>query len=384
VGRACRALAAVALLLATAVASAAAAGPRELVPPSIDATGRVDVTTALRRFVDSVPDGTTIQLRPGGVYRIDGTLELSDRTGLTLDGAGARLVAGSHGGPTRAHLRLVGGRHWTIRNLTVIGANGAGGRFVPAYQWQHGIDLRGVDGATLDHVRVADVLGDAIYVGLSFVGSQWSRDVAIVDSTGERTGRQSIAITAGRHVTVRGGRWSAPGLSVFDIEPNGPGGAEDIRIEHTTIGWGAVVPTVSITGRGPIANVTLSGNVLIGRPLSVRVDQTSERPRNIVIRDNRALVVYGGPPPAAMFFRNADGVVVTRNRQPLAPGIALVATEGSSRVTVSDRPYVALSRGEHCRLCIAGALAAALVVLVILALVAARRPAAFRRPIDRP
>jgi glycosyltransferase involved in cell wall biosynthesis len=364
---------AVALVAAAAVAAVvspparASAATATRVPAAIDPTGSSDVTAALERFVDSVPDGSTIVFPHGARYRLDGTLELRDRRGLTLEGAGATLFAGTRGNAYRAHVRLSDGGGWTIRDLTVEGAHPRGAAFDPARQWQHGFDLRGVDGATLRNVTVRDVWGDDIYVGLSTTSARWSQDVSIIDSQGLRSGRMAVAVTAGRRITVHGGVWSEPGLSTFDVEPNGaPGGAHGIVFEHATLGPGARDRALDVTGSGPISDVTLRDNVLTGRPLHVRVDQGRERPRNIVVRDNRSSVVFTGPAPAAMLFRNTDGVTVTGNRQSLRSraALALVATENSTGVVVSGQhPYVKLHETRLAPVAIIAALAAATLLL---------------------
>jgi hypothetical protein len=368
-----------ALVLAGVAGCPATALAAQSVPARIDATGVTDVTAALQRFVDSVPDRETVVFPRGATYRIDGTLEWHDRTGITLEGNGATLIASTHGDPNRAHVRLVDGRRWTIRNLTVRGANPTGGHFDPDYQWQHGFDLRGVGGARLENVTVSDVFGDDIYIGLSTTTRAWSHDISIIDSTGMRSGRMAIAITAGRRVTVDGGVWSKPGLSTFDVEPNGrPGGADRILIEHAVLGPGSHDRALDITGRGPISNVTLSDNALTGRPLHVRADEGEERPQNIVVRGNTSAVAFAGPPPAAMVFRNTDGVTVIGNTQALAPGtdLAMVATEGATHVHVSGQePYRDLKPLGAWVAWTVGGLGAALLLLVVRGLwIKRRRP----------
>ena len=347
-----------AIMLSVAHLGAAAAQATTSVPSRIDPTGRMDVTSQLQRFVDSVPDGATIRFPVRATYRIDGTLQFRNRHGLTLDGNGTRLVARTRGDANRAHVRLLDGGDWTIRRLVIRGANPNGGHWTGRAQWQHGFDLRGVNGARLEHVTVTDVFGDDVYVGLSTTSARWSRDIAVVDSTGMRSGRMAISVTAGRRVTIDGGFWARPALSTFDIEPNGPpGGADEVVIQHTRIGAGSRHYALDITGRGPVANVVLRDNTLTGRPLQVRVNQGPERPRNIVVVGNRSTVPYSGPPPAPIVFRNTDGVTVRDNAQALRGGgdLALVAIEGSTRITPSDRagqsarpeeawhPYAALS-----------------------------------------
>jgi hypothetical protein len=330
-------------LLAAVRPAPAPARATVTVPATIDPTGATDVTAALQRFIAAAPRGSTVVLRHSARYRVDGTLQLRDRTGLTLDGNGATLFAAAPGGPYRAAIRLLGGRSWTLRNLTVTGSKPPDAGFNPELQWQHGIDLRGVRGATLRDVTVRDVWGDGIYVGLSTNGAAWSRDVSIIDSHSAGTGRIGVAVTAGRDVLVRGGTWSEPGLSTFDIEPNGaPGGVRRVTVEHARLGAGSRARALDITGSGPVSDITFRENILIGRPLHVRVDQEQDRPRDIAVQDNLSSVLFTGPGPAAMVFRNTDGVTVSGNRQPLPPGsdLHLVAVEGSTRVSVSEaQPY---------------------------------------------
>jgi len=318
------------------------------VPAWIDAAGRSDVTRQLRQFVASVPDGATVRFGRRARYRIDGTLELSGRRDLTLEGNGATLFAGTHGGPDRAEVRLIGGSHWTIRDLTIVGADTVPGQFEPQYQWQHGIDLRGVEGALIENVAIRNVLGDDVYVGLSTdSASRWSRDVSIINSRGVGSGRMAIAITAGRDVLVRGGVWSNPGLSTFDLEPNdASGGAAWVVIQDATIGTGTRGSVLTVAGGGPVSDVFLQDNHLIGRPLTVLVDQGARRPRDIHVHGNISTVSFAGPGPAAMVFRNTDGVSISANRQPLAQGgaVGLLATLDSTHVRVTDQePYLGLT-----------------------------------------
>jgi hypothetical protein len=78
-------------------------------------------------------------------------------------------------------------------------------------------------------------------------------------------------------------------------------------------------------------------------------------------------VTFSGPGPAALVFRNTDGVRVYRNTQPLEPGgnLAMVATQGSTRVDVRQQPYRKLGRGRSAVVYIVGCLAAAVLFLVM-------------------
>ncbi|HEY5433956.1 MAG TPA: hypothetical protein VIK13_01870, partial [Candidatus Limnocylindrales bacterium] len=53
------------------------------VPATIDATGSTDASAALISFVGTVPDGSTIVFKAGGVYRMDSALKFAHRHNLT-------------------------------------------------------------------------------------------------------------------------------------------------------------------------------------------------------------------------------------------------------------------------------------------------------------
>jgi hypothetical protein len=365
-------LATVLSLFVTSLPASALARRVIRIPTAIDRTGQTDVTAQIQQFVASAPNGTTVVFPHGARYRIDGTLQWDDQSGVTLEGNGATLFAGTPGDPTRATIRLINGSNWTIRDMTIRGANATGGQFDPRYQWQHGIDLRGVRGALIRHVTVTNVFGDDIYIGLSTTASdRWSRDVSVVDSTGMSSGRMAVAITAGRNITVRGGSWSNPGLSTFDLEPNGPsGGARHVVIEDGTVGAGRRGTALSIAGSGPVSDVILEHMRLTGRPLTVLADQTKLRPQHLVLRGNVSTVPFAGPQRAAMFFSNVDGVTISGNTQPVQPGtgFALIATSHCTKVKVSGQgPDLELSSAGSLSPIIIGLGASAYLVLLCVA-----------------
>src|SRR5205823_2862363 len=72
-------------------------GTKDL-PGSIDHDCQSDVTDALNKAIDGIPDNSTIRFAENGCYRLDGTLTLDKRNRLLLDGRGATLKAGVTGG----------------------------------------------------------------------------------------------------------------------------------------------------------------------------------------------------------------------------------------------------------------------------------------------
>ena len=59
------------------------------VPSTVAKDCSTDVTAQLLTWIASTPNGSTLQFAPGACYRIEGTLEMRGRSGLTFDGNGA-------------------------------------------------------------------------------------------------------------------------------------------------------------------------------------------------------------------------------------------------------------------------------------------------------
>jgi hypothetical protein len=291
-------------------------------PAEIASDCSVDVTDALNRWIASVPDERTLELASGGCYRIDGTVRITDRAGLVLDGRGATLRAGTEGDQARRHLSITGGRALTVRSLTIRGSM-PNSRLGPEdYRedraFQHGIELRSVTGATVEDVQVLDVFGDFVYVGRVPDG-QPSRDVTVSSSRFVDAGRQGISVTAGERVTIRDNEVRGVALAMFDLEPNAPSdGARSIRIEGNTTGRAAGF-WLSAPGTGEVRDVTVAGNVLRNAPAGLFwvIGTPEQRVTGVAVEDNELRVgdaVYASTPIAAFFFTNCDNVVVAHNR----------------------------------------------------------------------
>jgi Periplasmic copper-binding protein (NosD) len=215
------------------------------VPKRIPSNGSHDVTAALSRFIESVPNNTIIRFAKHGRYRLDGTLEVRDRKGLWFYGRGSTVFARDRGDMFRRHLRFIGGGNLVIRNLTVKGANPNAGMadeaWDPNHEFQHGITLNGVQVALLDHVQVYDVYGDFVYVGPSnpsqgvFIPS---RHVTITNSRFERNGRMGIAVDSAEDVLIEDNYMGDCRRSWVDVEPT----AASWEVHRLTIRNNAVGP----------------------------------------------------------------------------------------------------------------------------------------------
>src|SRR5207245_2817210 len=150
------------------------------------------------------PNGGTLRLLTGACYRVDGTLNLTGRSHVTIDGNGATLRAYTTGTRQRAFWMLRSSSGITLRNLTLIGPN-ATGEYVTNLEAQHGVTVNGSTNVLIDRITVKQTYGDGVAIQQAGNGSPAQADGVIVrDSTFQTIGRQGISITHARNVTITG------------------------------------------------------------------------------------------------------------------------------------------------------------------------------------
>lgn len=329
----------------------------------------VDTSVALQAWIDSKPDQSVLPFPAHACYRIDKTLYVRNRHGLTFEGNGVVLKAVSLGDRTRGQLVFDGGNNITVRNVVIRGANPTAGADRGAYhadfEAQHAFQISGAANMLLDHVQAYDLYGDFVYIGPG-KNNVPSRNVRVIDSHFERSGRQGISVTHAVNVTIRGNEISEVARSMFDIEPNDPRQqARSIRIIGNVTGragnfWladkgdDASIGDILISGnrmtaptgglifvfaaggayRGPfvIENNEFIANDRVG-------DESSSgaffftHAENVTIRNNAVTFPGSGDMPAVE-LRDSHHVQVTGNTFTNA-GETMLATEGSSDYHVS-------------------------------------------------
>jgi polygalacturonase len=292
------------------------------VPSSIDATGRADVSAAMQRFVDSVPDGSVIAFPKGARYRMEERLVLRDRNRITIDGNDGTIFATTPGDATRGNLRVEGGSGIVVTNLVVQGANPHAGlddrAFVLEREHQHGLDFRSTRGVLVDRVTITDTYGDFVYLGALDTKNPWVRDAVIRNSIFTRNGRQGITVTGGRDVVIEHNVMSEMRRATFDFEPGGtPHGADGVTIRNNRIGAGRLM-FVAAAGKGRVDNITIEDNHLHGQAMQMIVsDDEGGVRRNWEVVGNRSNVTFGAPHNSAMRFTRVAGIDVHDNVQPL-------------------------------------------------------------------
>jgi hypothetical protein len=341
-GRSQLAAAAVIALAALALARPAF-GTTHQAPGSIASDCSRDVTQQVLSWISSVPDHSTLSFASGGCYRIDGTLELTNRDGLTFEGNNATFRASTPGGTWRSQWRLIGGSQIVFHNMNVQGANPAGGTFVSALQHQHAFDLNGVSQVELDRTRSSNLYGDCVYITRRADGSQaWSSNVHVHDSSCTGSGRMGIAVVAGCEVLVERTNVSRIGRTAFDVEPNGPSfGAQDVTFRSNRVSGALPGGFFTAIGDGLIDSVTVSDNSASGVGMYMAVlALPGQRRSQITISRNSSDAGYYAAGSVAMDFERVDGLTVTGNSIPLSgPNMALASVSKSCDVKISGNSF---------------------------------------------
>jgi hypothetical protein len=304
------------------------------VPASIDATGTTDVSTALRKFILSVPDGSLINFRSAAVYRIDHCVWFESRHNLILDGNGCTLkytsVTGTTGGCSFWYPEGAGSDIW-IRNFVLIGSSPYPGVYTPGTsptggEWQHGVIITGnrfeVSGCT-----ISKVWGDGFLVdsGASYV---WIHDNHVISA-----GRNGLSVISGTNVIAEHNAFDKTGLSAFNVEPNvATESCTNIIFRLNTIGtygtpalFTPYAFSADATAGAVIDGIVINGNTVTGNSIATYVDSVGTvRMKHITFTNNKGGKAVAG---AVIYFKHIDGLTITGNVQPLSSGVLAYNTD---------------------------------------------------------
>jgi hypothetical protein len=290
------------------------------VPASIDATGTNDASAALVSFLATVPDGSTIVFKAGGVYRMDHGLKFSNRHNLVFEGNGATLSSN----PATAAIEsdslfaLWGGNSYiTIRDFNFQGNSTTPGVYqVGVKEGVYAVLIQG-DYVEVSNVTVRGMYGDAFIIHESGTSSGWSDHAYIHDSHVYSTGRNGVTIIGAKHALIERVAFDKIGYSTLDIEPNdSTQGASDVTFRNNTAGtWGNSFVSAEGAVGSVVDGVTISGNTVTGDSLLTAIRLS--RRQNITFTNNTSKVAAYGP---VLMFAHIDGLTVTGNVQPLTSG----------------------------------------------------------------
>jgi hypothetical protein len=315
-------------------------------PASIPADCSRDVTAALAAWIASVPDGWTLRFGANACYRVDRTLQVQNRHGLTLDGNGATFRAMTDGrelAPTQARARSMfnfwRGSDLTVRNVIVRGANPNAGTgdlaYVAALEAQSAYVIGGVQNMVMDHVEAYDVYGDFVFVGPA------TKNLVVRNSTFARNGRQGWTINGEditfEHNSIRGTR-----RATVDLEPSSPSSiTRRVMIRDNTIGAGRLYFLANEGRAAPTEDISVIGNTFVKKAMTIRVDPPSGTRSRYRIIGNVSDTPVGFNGGGAFAFSDVVGIEVRDNVQPMQQGrhISGVSIRDSHNVVVSGNSF---------------------------------------------
>lgn len=338
-------------------------------------TDGADQTRTIQQQIDTAPDGTagdptTLCLpvgRTAGRYRVDGTLEVRDRTWLEIRGPSPGdhatiysdvdgITAGNlthTGRSNRRHWKVVGSRHITLRNLRVEGPfypenerydgptrreNNFGepgyAYYHTDFEGEHAFELSGSHDVAIVDTSSKDVGGDHLSAaGRGGDDPGGSTDIRLVRAHADHPHRHGTAPVHVFRMLIDGLTVTKGGYAYVDFEPGG----DTQRVSDVEIRNGeasvALVAFVA-TGAGQVNDVYLHHNVVHSATPTwgfVHVESTGTaehgRRRNWTANDNRAdgyeigscSTAGSGVSPGATFV-DVDNVEVRRNRVRVKPG----------------------------------------------------------------
>jgi len=321
------------------------------VPKSIKSDCSVAVEDKVMAWLSTVPDGSTVRFGQGRCYGQDGTITLTGRNGLVIDGQGSEFRALTLGGSHRANWRFVGGRDLTVRNLAVRGSN-PNGAYDHTIEWQHGFSVEGVQGMTLSNVQARETWGDGVDLGHGAASpacgddASSARNVVISGALLERIGRQGVAVVDAENVTVQDSTIGPVAWANVDVETDDS--CEIAR--HVTLarnsfgsnGWGVIV-NGGFGGDPQVGDMTVTDNVQTAPTVDTGI--LTPDPCRAPVRILSPDAVYRGgytlsrnsflTPNNAFVFRRVQNIDVSSNSVTFGPPIAGCDTRTGVRLTDS-------------------------------------------------
>jgi hypothetical protein len=316
-------------------------------PAGIPADCSVNVTARVQAAIDAAPNDSTLQFPAGACYRVDGTLSVRGRIGLTIDGRGATFKQVTNGSelvnPTAVRSRAVWSlqqnTNVTVQDVVVRGANPYAGRgdlaYQPKYEGQHGFLVASGRNTVLQRVQAYDVFSDFVYVGPGVDG------LVVRDSTFARNGRQGWTIN-GANVTFDHNAISEVRRSIIDLEPTYTNWAiHDVTVSNNTIGRGRGW-FVANQGQpyAPIDRVNIIGNHLYGQQMIIFVGGHVGQRNDYRVIGNTSDTSFSAN-GTGLNFNNVHGLEVRDNVQRAAPGHRFygIATWHATHVTIAGNRW---------------------------------------------
>lgn len=298
------------------------AGAAVVTPPAgIPADCSVDVTARIQAAIDATPNGSTLQFTPGACYRIDGTVVVRDRVGLTIAGQGATFRQVTNGSEllnaskirARAAWFFVHDSNVTMQDTIVIGANPAAGMgdaaYQPKFEGQAAYWIQSSTNTLLDRVQAYDTYGDFVYVAPGTDG------LLVRNSTFLRNGRQGWTIN-GSNITFDHNTIGETRRATIDIEPTyADWSSHNVTISNNIVGHGRGYFLANKgNGQARIDGVSILNNQLRGKTMQVLSAAAPGKHTNYRIIGNTSNMVLSGA-GSGLAFHNITGLEISFNVQ---------------------------------------------------------------------
>ncbi|HZJ27134.1 MAG TPA: right-handed parallel beta-helix repeat-containing protein [Acidimicrobiia bacterium] len=317
-------------------------------PATISTDCSRDVTAELVDWIAGVPDYSTIEFAAGSCYRVDNTVRLKYRNGLTIEGNGAVFRAftdGSELGPSAARRRSIfafwQGSNLTVRGTIAVGVNPYNGLNAKAYyapfEAQTAYTVGGVQGMVLDGVVGYHVYGDFVYVGPR------TRDLLVKNSSFAHNGRQGWTIAGGENITFDNNSITHTRRATIDMEPSSRrDAARNITFSNNLIGPGRLYFFASEGRAAPIDGVNILYNRLNGKAMTIHVNPPSGTRSNYRVIGNYSNKRQRQGGGGVMAFSDVVGLEVRDNRVPVQGNDAIsgVSVRGSHGVVVIGNRFL--------------------------------------------
>lgn len=187
-----------------------------------------DQTAAAQATIDSTPDGGTVQLQ-GGCFVTNGSLLISGRHNLTIEGGGATIKRFVTPTGFSAQLLITGSTDIVVRDLTIDGPKPDTQGYVPAVEGQPGVDIDNSARVTFTGDTVEHTNGDGFRL------SNLNDAPSILNTIVTQSGRHNVAIIGGAGTTIDHSVLSMAHRWAVDVEPNGDSPVTNVVISSSTL-----------------------------------------------------------------------------------------------------------------------------------------------------
>lgn len=327
---------------------------------ALDRTGQTDVTAALNTFLASVANGSTVDFPAGGRYRIEGTLVVSGKNGVTIDGHGSTFFATTNGVGTasqirtRSQWRFTSDTNLTVQNMTTKGSStstGPNGTNDATLEAQHAYEFDGSSHVLLTNVSASGTWGDLVNIAKqgSAPGIP-SSFVTVQNSTFVGASRQGVSVTDADHVTFSNNTIDQARRSLIDLEANtGTDTIAFVTFSHNTFGVSRFDTIGNAGAPGDEHDIVIDSNRMQGAPFKMTVWASATRRRyNYAVTNNVAATLSNDPMVGLAYVDNVtvSGNTVTfvtdawpTRTGPLGSPQAPVMAECATLVTVVNNTF---------------------------------------------